>query len=407
MTEFNPNTYISPINIWSSIDAFVSKNIHQYIDELSEMELEPNTLKIIKTNAKRIFDSKTYDSFRKCIDGVYNKKHATFSRKNALLLCFALNLNDIDSFNNILQNHLHENELSAKSIDEFIIICGLKLGIGYSKINELLIKYKEIIDDAPTASLKLIEHQTDYIYDEVINSRINTLEDLINFFEQPSNLAFFAKTRNSHYFALFNDIEWDTFVRLHRGLPADDIQDIINYHLEKYTNAYIDDKNAKETIKSYYLGLFSIVSWDEDIYNKPIKNALTESDILALTKIYPGIFLDVDTYSKLIKRIRPIDISSGTYLIKILEEINPNDDMDDPDYFLDFTDYNDFLGQINEFLSEAGFPVLNEYNNFDKLILDTMQDTLNENAGLTSLDMKNAFFQLLRERLKAIANCVY
>lgn len=379
-------------------------NITKYNEGDAESVSELTALSIIKNNAKKMFDQKTYDSFRKCIDGIYNKRHATFSRKNALLLCFALELKDAVSFNDLLQNYLHENELSAKSIDEFIIICGLKLNIDYGTISKLLTDYKELIDNSPTASLKLVEHQTEYIYDEIIHTKINTLEDLINFFEQPGNLAYFAKTRNTHYFALFNDIDWDTFVKIHRGLPADDIQDIIDYHLEKYTASYIDDENKMDTIKSYYLNLFSIVSWDEDIYNKPIENELTESDILALTRIFPGIFLDIDTYSRLIKRVRPIDIASGIYLLKILEEISPNTDITDPDYFLNFTDYQDVISQINEFLSEAGYPSLSIYNNFDKLILDTIKAAQKENPNFTSLEMKNAFFCLLRGRLKAIVN---
>ena len=59
---------------------------------------------------------------------------------------------------------------------------------------------------APTS---MEEGHTAEMYYTVIQEKLHTRQDLVCFLDHPENLSFFARTRNTQYLALFDDVKLD------------------------------------------------------------------------------------------------------------------------------------------------------------------------------------------------------
>lgn len=380
----NIEKYTRKISMWESLKRYLIDNRDFYMldSSISDEELLLFIRRLARSSIK---NNKDFDSFRHALANLQAGKTICLNRINQLRLCFALKCSSVDEANNLFLNYLHVNELSARSLDEFLIICGLKCGLSFSEISSMQDKYKEQIDNQPLAPFdQLTPDQTkDFISDIVVNG-IHSKEDIINYLSKDANLAFFSKTRNLHYMSLFDDIT----INIDNGTVSF-IDDFIAVRNEITLRA----KSNRLTILEYYNNLFHLHSLDGDCSN----NYLDDSDVAVLLNIFDEAFMTYDNFCDLVQRKRPIDISAGTYLLHILITIDAVE--------IDITDSDKFKTVCNEFLNNAGFPSLNvENNTLDAFIMDVHNETSIANPGLSSSDFKKIYLANLRHYLKLIAH---
>lgn len=385
----NIEKYTKRINIWPMIKHYILNHSNIYNINFTEDEF---ILKFIKQEAKKNLPPKEYDTFRKGIDNLYTQKSFTLKRENIYRLCFALNLPSDKAAQDLCINYLHENELSPRSLDEFIIICALRLHLSWEAVLNLRDKYNQLLHDNPIAPIQLVEGTTRSLYQNVVSASIHNEENLNNWLSKKENLAFFARTRNTHYFALFNDMDWNSFASMDFSTSIPSVDTTIKLY-------QLAAERTPISIQTYFLKLFGLHSIDDE--NIDPTTFLTDKEISLLSKKFPNVFMTYDTFCDLVQRKRSTDISSGTYLLRVLEEMDPTEP-DDSGY-IDFTNKNIFIDSCNSYLTHAGLPTLNMYDPFDALVLDVYSETLEENPSASSIDIKAIFFAKLRKCLKEIA----
>lgn len=371
--------YCSSKSIISGIERFVKDHAVHYSSCSTDLD---SIIKMIKNNAKGIMPTNEYDSFRKAISYLLNGKTFTLKRENLFRLCFSLNLqSDIDA-QDLFTNYLHQNELSARSLEEFLFIASLKLHLSYIDFIEIRNYFQNDIKNQSLSPQDTNEGLTAVVYYTAMNN-IHNKEELIEYLSDWDNLSFFAKTRNTQYLALFSDVELETIY------TASDEQ------LVRLVTDY--GSTEKETIYSYYLSLFGLQTPDSDA-------TLSEEEINNLAEKFEGIFMSYDNFCDLVQRKRPVDISSGTFLLNLLKMLITDDNSSDMDFYVDFSDYDNFYGVINDILTYFGFPTLNaECDSFDSLIVDVYDETIAENPVATNIELQRIYLDKLRYYLKEIA----
>lgn len=400
----NITNYLTAINIWPMIVKYMRDHSTAYTLVPPTKQCADEDQRILKTikklARKNLLPAAEYDTFRHAITDLYNRKSATLSRENVYRLCFVLDLPDDTAASALCTEYLNQNELSARSLDEFLIICALRIHLGWEETCTLRSQCKKRLQDYPLAPLQLIEDQTRDFYHTVITAQIDSKAALVRWLSDDSNLAFFARTRNKQYFALFSDMDWESF-NTHRptGDPLDMNTTIKLYQMAESIASTTAEK-ATITMHDYYHMLFGLHSVDDpDDMNAEL--FLNRQEIEALAKRYPSAFLSYETFCDLVQRRRPVDVSAGTYTLRMLEEMSPSPDLDVE--YVDFTDRSAFLDACDNYLQNAGYPKLLANNIFNKLLLDIYDETLTENPVLSSEETKAAFFEKLRKYLKDIA----
>lgn len=302
-----------------------------------------------------------------------NAQDKRISRVNILRLCFALKLSYRET-TDFLLNYMHEPELSARSLLEFLTICCLQIDTLTRKdVHALHNEYKKIINmpASPDTPGRGMTHSV-IVNDIPKITSIVTIQDYLDPDKHPEHLEFFAKTRNTQYLALFDDVPKDF---------THNRADLIEQR--QHSNPL--------SVSGYYNRLFGIHSNDGDI----IENYLTRNEITALSTIYPDVFLSYETFGKLVARTRNEPISAGTYLLHLLVTIESSDQ--DRRHGIDFTKKNKIFEYINSAMLDAGYPSLNEANAFDKLVMDIYTKTVE--CNLSSENTRKVSLAVLRKCL--------
>lgn len=396
--------YLTEINIWPMIVKYMKDSSDTYGLMSPSAPCSVKEEQILKTlrkcARKNLLPASEYDSFRHAVTHLYNGRGSTLSRENVYRLCFSLELPDDKAANKLCTEYLNQAELSPRSLDEFIIICALRIHLDWNDTCRLRRQCKERLQKYPIAPLQLVENQTVSFYQTVVTAQIDTKAALEAWLSEDSNLAFFSRTRNRQYFALFSDMDWESFNTYRMtGDPLDVNRTIRLYQMAELLASQTAEK-ATITMKEYFDILFGLHSVDDSDDMDP-ESFLNEREIAALSKRYPSVFLTYETFCDLVQRRRPVDISAGTYTIRMLEEMNPDAEIDAE--YVDFTDRNTFLKACDSYLMNAGYPRLVANNIFNKLLLDIYDETLEENPDSASIEIKAIFFEKLRWYLKQIA----
>lgn len=379
----NPLDYTSPQNIWNGISHYIRDHFEKYQSHLPISFTDDDLLKALKKSARKRLLPREYDTFRKAVTSLRNGTTTTLKHENLYRLCFVLNL-DSDEAQDLLLYYLHFNELSARSLDEFIIISSLKLRLSWEETCEIRSKYHEQIQAQPVSPSGLCEGQTKETYHHIIHDKIQTVNDLWDFLDAPENMNFFAKTRNTQYLTLFDDVNLEV---LYNGDSEQIIRLVTNY-----------DSMEKEPILEYYHSLFGLLFSDDC-------QLLTDKEISSLSFIFENVFMNYDNFRLLVQRKRPTDISSGTFMLGLLKKLLTEDSEKDNDFYINFLDEDDFIGICNDILIYFGFPTLNpECDNFDRLLLDVYRETLKEHSDLSNSDFQDVYLHSLRDYLRLIAN---
>ena len=380
----NLSDYTSPQNIWHGISLYVQNHFDKYQDHLPASFMDDDLLKALKISAGKHLPPKEYDTFRKAVTSLRKGTTATLKNENLYRLCFVLELkSDIQAQEFFLQ-YLHRNELSARSLDEFIIISSLKLQLSWKDTCEIRQKYNKQTREQPTSPAVRCEGQTAETYQKIINDEIQTVDRLYSFLDAPENMNFFAKTRNTQYLALFDDVKLEV---LYNGDYGQSIR-LVTYYGDI----------QKESILEYYHSLFGLLFSDDN-------QRLTDKEISSLSCIFENVFMNYDSFLLLVQRKRPIDISSGTFMLNLLKKLLTEDSEEDDDFYINFLDEDEFIGICNDILIYFGFPTLNpECDSFDRLLLDVYRETLNNHPDISNPDFQMEYLSSLRSYLRLIAN---
>lgn len=380
----NITDYCSSGTIWPGIFSYVQEHFEKYDSVLPDPFTEDDLLKMLKKNAKVSFSSKEYDSFRKAVSALKKGIFGSLKKENLYRLCFALRLDSDTQAQDLFLNYLHQNELSARSLDEFIIIAALKMGLSWEKMGEICENYKQQILSQPVSPDTLNEGDTAEVYYSVINERIQTCEDLTDFLNEPENLGFFAKTRNTQYLALFDDVELET------------IYNADNEKLIKLVTDY--GSSEKETVQEYYYSLFGL-------RDDSSEENLSEQEISVLCNRFENVFMTYDNFCLLVQRKRPVDISSGMFMLNLLKKLLTEDADMENDFYVNFLDPDEFVEVCNDILIYFGFPILNPVcDGFDRLLLDVYKETLEQNTSAVNPQIQKLYMQNLRKYLKMFAD---
>lgn len=361
--------YVNHFNYWDQIKKFLEDNHEIY--NLNTPINDERLFKFLKNSSANLGKDKT--TFQKFIKALFIDHTHTTKRKNILKLCFALNLSSIELANQFLMNYMSEKELSSRNLEEFVILCALNCQLSWSDVISILDTHKQLIDQqplAPTDKVNEIDHQTRKIYENYI-LHINSLQDLEEALNIKELQCSFSRTRNKHYLALLDDVIFDV------GDTFGDLEELSD-ELDCYT------------IQSYYNNMFEMHSLDGDIGD----NFLTQEEINQLIPLFPDVFMNYGLFADLVSRRRSLDVPSGTYLLHLLLTIDTQD--------TDLTTSKGFIDEyLNHYLNNAGFPSLNTSKGFDKLVIDTYNETLKESLSTdTNDDIRQKLLFKLREYLK-------
>ena len=234
--------YCAPGALWPGIRSYAADHRERYA--LPEGFDDDALLGMLKKNAKAALPPNEYDAFRKAITALKKGTANSLKKENLYRLCYVLQLGSDTQAQNLFLNYLHQNELSARSLDEFILITALKLRLSWKETSEIRQLFQKQIASQPLSPSALWEGDTAEVYHTVIHEQLHTKDDLIHFLGDPENLAFFAKTRNTQYLALFDDVELEV---LYQAEPEQLIRMVADY-----------GNPERETIQEYYHSLFGL-----------------------------------------------------------------------------------------------------------------------------------------------------
>ena len=298
------------------------------------------------------------------------------SRINVIRLCFALELN-FQEASNFLMSYMHESELSARSLIEFLAICALNSSdMTWKDVYELTAEFVSILD-MPASPNNPGTGMTQEVVTQVIPTltSVEAIRDYLDPLKYPEHVDFFARTRNTQYLALFDDVR-------------------IDFDHNRAELAEQKHKSNPLSVKGYYTRLFGIQSLDGDITD----NYLTKDDIKKLIRIYPDVFMTDQVFSELVNRTRNEPIASGMFLLHLLVTMESSDH--DKRHGIDFTKTEKVIDYINSTMLETGYPFLSEKNLFDKLVIDVINSTCNKEVS--SENSRRIILETLRHILKKL-----
>lgn len=378
---FDIARYTTPLSAWNGLYLYVHDHPLIYRGLMPESFSEDDLLKVIKKQARDVLSTGEYDSFRKAITALRKGSAISVKKENLFRLFFVLHLQSDIEAQDLLMNYLHESELSARSLDEFIIIAALKLQLSWQETGMIRDKYALLIAEQPVAPGEIAEGQTAEVYYSVINEKLQTVDDLFEYLDHPENTAFFAKTCNTRYLGLFDDVQLEV---LYNGSQEEFIRMYTNY-----------GSLEQETIQDYYYSLFGMYGQDP---------GLSEKEIMALAGLFENVFMSYDNFCLLVQRKRPVNVSSGTFLLGLLKKLLTESENSSDDFYVDFLDPDEFTEVIDDIMTYFGFPVLNpDLNSFDRLVMDTYEDCLSSYADLSNEQFQQAFLDRLRDNLRQLA----
>lgn len=387
------NNYTSKFNYWNAIRSYVEANASKY-------QLEPpvsddallDFLKGMSSNLGRGECSERED-FNKYIKNLCENNCSCSKRHSILRLCFALGIGSINGANAFLMNYMCKKELSPRNLKEFILLSALKCKLCWKDAMVLFKEYSNKIDQSIAPS-DYAPGKTLAVYKDYIEN-IHTVDDLKYLLETDQLRGFFTLTRNTHYLALFDDIDWTISCDI-PGLIEQLKDEVIDYY----------------SIAAYYKNMFGLHSIDGDIG----ENFLSKEQIDKLIPLFPDVFVSEKLFTSIVKRQRELEVPSGTYLLHLLLTINAHKTINEFDSIsqeeydanyrnagVDLTVREKFLDDyLDHSLISAGFPGLNPVKGFDRLVIDAYDNTIKElgTSHITNEEIRKNLLYNIRKYLQ-------
>ena len=388
--------YTSSYSVWSGLYKYASDHPDLFKGLLPDRWTDEDLLKAIKKQAAAVFSPREYDTFRKSVTSVRKGKIRYMNRENLYRLFFVMELASDTQAQDLLMNYLHQSELSARSLDEFIMIAALRIGLSWEETRAVRLRYAGRIASQPLSPSGLCEGQTAEVYYKVINDQIHSLEDLCAYLDADENMDFFARTCNTQYLALFSDVQLEV---IYNGSPEERIR------------LYSDFGSLEqETMQDYYFSLFGMTGNAGPGCDAESGGGLSEAEIMSLAGLFDNVFMSYDNFCLLVQRKRPVNVSSGTFLLGLFGKLLTEDEDSSEDFYVNFLDPEEFTGVINDILIYFGFPVLSpEIDPFERLVMDTYEECLSVYTGDNAAAVSNSefaqvFTDSLRGNLKLLAD---
>ena len=388
--------YTSSYSVWSGLYKYASDHPDLFKGLLPDRWTDEDLLKVIKKQAAAVFSPREYDTFRKSVTSVRKGKIRYMNRENLYRLFFVMGLYSDTQAQDLLMNYLHQSELSARSLDEFIMIAALRIGLSWEETRAVRLRYAGRIAYQPLSPSGLCGGQTAEVYYKVINDQIHSLEDLCAYLDADENMDFFARTCNTQYLALFSDVQLEV---IYNGSPEERIR------------LYSDFGSLEqETMQDYYFSLFGMTGNAGPGCDAESGGGLSEAEIMSLAGLFDNVFMSYDNFCLLVQRKRPVNVSSGTFLLGLFGKLLTEDEDSSEDFYVNFLDPEEFTGVINDILIYFGFPVLSpEIDPFERLVMDTYEECLSVYTGDNAAAVSNSefaqvFTDSLRGNLKLLAD---
>ena len=388
--------YTSSYSVWSGLYKYASDHPDLFKGLLPDRWTDEDLLKVIKKQAAAVFSPREYDTFRKSVTSVRKGKIRYMNRENLYRLFFVMGLYSDTQAQDLLMNYLHQSELSARSLDEFIMIAALRIGLSWEETRAVRLRYAGRIASQPLSPSGLCGGQTAEVYYKVINDQIHSLEDLCAYLDADENMDFFARTCNTQYLALFSDVQLEV---IYNGSPEERIR------------LYSDFGSLEqETMQDYYFSLFGMTGNAGPGCDAESGGGLSEAEIMSLAGLFDNVFMSYDNFCLLVQRKRPVNVSSGTFLLGLFGKLLTEDEDSSEDFYVNFLDPEEFTGVINDILIYFGFPVLSpEIDPFERLVMDTYEECLSVYTGDNAAAVSNSefaqvFTDSLRGNLKLLAD---
>ena len=387
----------------------IRKYVLDHRDKYDVTDSKDEVIKaILRENGREIFDNKTYETFRKLLDGLVREsdgtKPNTISRENAYRILYALKIDNKRDANDLLTGYLNQQELCPRSLKEFVILSGYKINLSWEEVQDIIKEYDEDIKKMPATPLKLEYGRTIEMAHAIENTEIRSLEDIRRLIEE--NREYFSRTRNTQFLDFFDDLD---FSRMEKGEECFEYIRKIRTQIEwEFITKDLDDKDKREDeleLKSLHIFCYELDSYYG--YSPVEWVAFSQEDINRLAVIFPNTFISYGNFCLYLNRKNVTDMCGGLYFFKLLRELVPEDCLEDEESdavirVVNYADFDETVGLLSRMLSEDGFPFINRFDPFYRLFLDTYREVLEENPNCPSSEIQAALFLRLVRYLRQI-----
>ena len=114
--------------------------------------------------------------------------------------------------------------------------------------------------------------------------------------------------------------------------------------------------------------------------------------------------MSYDSFCQFVQRKRPVNISSGLFLLSLLAKLRTDDEEAMEDFYVDFLDRDEFTDMLNDILTYFGFPVLQpDLDPFERLVLHTYNECLDMHSDITNSEFQDEFLDMLWNHLEELA----
>lgn len=375
--NFVVENYVKKTNSWEDLRNYIlqlAKN-----DAMSGNDPSDIALKWVRKRAKeQLSDSKACEALDRKLRDYRNasmnpetKGDNYFKNSTLYPLLYVLGVCDVMAVQDFCRNVLHQDELSARNLDDFLTLSCLQLRCTKEQYDSLLDKYSEEIKHMPLAPDTFKYGVTGEHLGEIKNfSSVEQLTDYINM-----HIHEFAKTRNTRYVMLFDEVDWEEWIDLDwkdffdqhpeyaipnyqemstgewkdyikttriSGISPSMERDIIlymGYDKISIDAGYYDTDEGRVAAKEHrrklseeYQGGYRTVKQRKsllDCYHRfrvCDHNGLTDNQINALAEQedYNKAFLSFDAFDRMFHQRRKSDIPFGVYLLFMLQKYLPD-----------------------------------------------------------------------------------
>lgn len=236
--------------VWDQIIKYMKDHPETYRIEADDKQVYPKKayrdfLMIAKEERLSPFEDDK-NGFRHAIDNLagYSAINTSYlTRENIYRLLFVLKIDSIKNANNLLMYYLHQNELSMRSLKEFLVMAAIHIGASWAKLKNWLTEYEPMIRKQYPAPLVLEAGYTLEVQDEFFDTE-QTAESLKSYLKKLDKQGFFARLNNTHYCALFDD-------RIEKTIRNGRVRYVI-------TDDENNDHLRHTTVTNYYKSLFGL-----------------------------------------------------------------------------------------------------------------------------------------------------
>lgn len=330
---------------------------HGYTEEVDNIDRKVSFI----TDHFRQSDIKPPRNIRK-----WFTEHKRIERKTAFQFCFAFGLTD-EGANDFFRRVLLQRGFDCHDVEEIVLFYGLRHGLSYTYISQL-------ISQIPDISQGAINFEADTIYTFEIADQIERLDsadELIAFINSHiEQFAYNNVTAYKYIQSIWNEIASET------GLAAMEKQKLyMGFKINGVAQKQTKNKIKANSLWEIYLQILGLSEIDIPKLHadRSLKPILKDNKLLH--RLAEESFPDRDVINKILKgqhmsyeRVRKVLILLVFYRFWVKTALKNGA------YNAAPGDGDRCITQINDFLTDAGYPVLYAGNPYDWIIMYMVLD---------------------------------